>query len=103
MGERPEGTTLDRVDVNGNYEPANCRWVGQKKQIHNSRCRLTKNRSSSFKGVGWNTTNKQWRARLKVKDHTILIGHYDCEIKAAVAYNTAVLQHFGHDYHINNV
>jgi hypothetical protein len=27
MGECPPGRTLDRVNVNGDYEPRNCRWA----------------------------------------------------------------------------
>ena len=29
--------TIDRKDVNGNYEPSNCRWVDMFTQIHNRR------------------------------------------------------------------
>ena len=29
--------TIDRIDVNGNYEPSNCRWVPQKEQSRNKR------------------------------------------------------------------
>jgi len=37
MGERPEGTTLDRINSKGNYEPGNCRWATLEVQIANRR------------------------------------------------------------------
>ena len=37
VGHRPKGKTLDRIDVNGNYEPGNIRWASYKEQVRNRR------------------------------------------------------------------
>lgn len=46
MGIRPEGTTLDRINPYGNYEPSNCRWADAIVQENNR----TNNRRFEYEG-----------------------------------------------------
>ncbi len=47
MGDRPSPAhSIDRIDVNGNYEPGNCRWVLFDVQCRNKRC----NKWITYKG-----------------------------------------------------
>lgn len=47
MGFRPDGLSIDRIEVNGNYEPENCRWADGKTQMRN----MTTNRIVLYSGM----------------------------------------------------
>ena len=74
MGERPEGTTLDRIDVNGDYSKDNCRWATNAIQSHGRRKLVYKNSKviSRFIGVVWHTRSETWRVKLIYEGKVVL-------------------------------
>lgn len=75
-----QGVEIDRMNVDGNYEPSNCQWITHKAQQSNKTC----NRIIEFNGIL--QTLQQWADSLGIKSNTLhgRINHHGIEKSLSV-------------------
>ena len=82
MGSRPTvNHSIDRINVNGNYEPNNCRWVTHTQQVRN--VGLRKDNLSGCKGVVFNTKSNKWTSAITINGKRMHLGYYN-ELEEAI-------------------
>jgi len=67
MGERPPGTSLDRINNEGDYEPDNCRWATVAEQVRNTRRNVTVTIDGETRIL------KDWAQHLGLRYNTIIV------------------------------
>lgn len=100
VGNRPSPAhTLDRKNVNKDYSPDNCRWAKYGLQNHNQR--LRSGNKSGYRGVCLSKRSGKYVANIW-QDYVMqgLGLHTDLE-QAALAYDAAAVQIYGHDAQLN--
>ena len=86
-----EGLTIDRIDSNGNYEKANCRWASREIQQRNKRL-IQVNNTSGYKGACLHKPSGKFTSLIRVNRKLIYLGCYNTAIEAAKKYDKYIIE-----------
>jgi len=81
-----KGLYIDRIDVDGDYTPGNCRFVDAGLNARNSHLLSSRNRSG-YRGVSFCGRDKNWRANITCDGDRHFLGSFVTREYAASAYD----------------
>ena len=88
-----KGLTIERIDVNGNYEKSNCKWVDMVTQAHNKDYdNIMKYNTTGYIGV-WKAKENIYVAELKYENKKHRIGRFKTALEGAIAREKYIIKH----------
>lgn len=92
MGERPEGTSLNRILGANVYSKETCEWVGKSIQSYDTKRR--EDNTSGKTGVRYDKRRQKFSAVIGVEGRTLFLGYFPCFETAVKARLEAELKYY---------
>jgi hypothetical protein len=113
--DAPKGTQIDHKNGFGlDNRKSNLRFSNQSQNTANSirikfpdekirRARKTRVCTSKYRGVSWRSDRDRWTAYVGAGKQRIMLGCYESEEEAAMAYNVKALEVYGEFAKLNRI